>query len=137
MADRTLRRPMFRRGGVANEGIMSGLVDQSVSADPTSGGLNSLVRRGYAEGDVVEDESGYSFQDFAESPVGGGLMYGIPGAVADMFYTPANLIGRAFGYNPGWSARKDIRAQKDKWFGEDREGRMTDEEVEKTNFFDE
>lgn len=125
---------MFRRGRIANEGIMSGLRDQSVSADPTSGGLNSLVRRGYAEGDVVEDESGYSFQDFAESPVGGGLMYGIPGAVADMFYTPANLIGRAFGYNPGWSARKDIRAQKDKWFGEDREGRMTDEEVERSNF---
>ena len=134
MADRTLRRPMFRRGGFANEGIMSGLRDQSVSADGTSGGLNSLVRPGYAEGDVVEDDSGYSFQDFAESPVGGGLMYGIPGAVADMFYTPANLIGRAFGYNPGWSARKDIRAQKDKWFGEDREGRMTDEEVERSNF---
>ena len=46
---------MFRRGGFANEGIMSGLVDQSVSADPTSGGLNSLVRPGYAEGDRVED----------------------------------------------------------------------------------
>ena len=109
---------MFRRGGPINEGIMTGLVD----------------RRGYAEGDVVEDESGYSFQDFAESPVGGGLMYGIPGALADMFYTPANLIGRAFGYNPGWSARKDIREQKDALFGEDREGRMTDEEVERSNF---
>ena len=55
MADRTLRRPMFRRGGFANEGIMSGLVDQSVSADPTSGGLNSLVRPGYAEGDLVTE----------------------------------------------------------------------------------
>jgi len=51
-----------------------------------------------------------------------------------MFYTPINTIGRAFGYNPGLSARKDIRAQKDKWFGEDREGRMTDEEVERSNF---
>jgi len=135
MADRILKRPMFRRGGSINEGIMTGLVDRSVSSDATSGGLNSLVRRGYAEGDVVEDESGYSFQDFAESPVGGGLMYGIPGAVADMFYTPINLVGRAFGYNPGLSARKDIRAQKDKLFGEDREGRMTDEEVDVSNFF--
>ena len=126
---------MFRRGGIANEGIITGLVDRSVSADPTSGGLNSLVRPGYEEGgDVGEDDSGYSFQDFAESPIGGGLMYGIPGAVADMFYTPINLAGRAFGYNPGLSARKDIRAQKDKWFGEDREGRMTDEEVERSNF---
>jgi len=49
---------MFRRGGSPNEGIMSGLVDRSVSSDATSGGLNSLVRRGYAEGDVVEDEKG-------------------------------------------------------------------------------
>jgi len=55
MADRVLKRPMFRRGGVANEGIMSGLQDQSVSADPTSGGLNSLVRPGYAEGDLVTE----------------------------------------------------------------------------------
>ena len=45
---------MFRRGGVANEGIMTGLVDRSVSADPTSGGLNSLVRPGYQEGGDVE-----------------------------------------------------------------------------------
>ena len=62
MADRVLKRPMFRRGGVANEGIMSGLVDQSVSADPTSGGLNSLVRPGYAEGDVVEDKGNWRDQ---------------------------------------------------------------------------
>ena len=40
MADRILKRPMFRRGGSTNEGIMSGLVD----------------RRGYAEGDKVEQD---------------------------------------------------------------------------------
>ena len=45
---------MFRRGGVANEGIMSGLVDRSVSSDATSGGLNSLVRPGYEEGGDVD-----------------------------------------------------------------------------------
>jgi len=53
MADRVLRRPMFRRGGVANEGIMSGLQDQSGYVDETTGGLNSLVRPGYDEGDLV------------------------------------------------------------------------------------
>ena len=45
---------MFRRGGAANEGIMTGLVDRSVSADATSGGLNSLIRPGYDEGGEVE-----------------------------------------------------------------------------------
>ena len=45
---------MFRRGGSANEGIMTGLVDRSVSADATSGGLNSLIRPGYDEGGEVE-----------------------------------------------------------------------------------
>ena len=69
MADRTLRRPMFRRGGFANEGIMSGLVDQSVSADPTSGGLNSLVRPGYAEGDRVGLAKGTGFWNWAPSDV--------------------------------------------------------------------
>ena len=117
-----LKRPMFRKGGLSQEtGIMSG-----------------LDRRGYAQGSYaprVGYANGYSFQDFAESPIGGGLMYGIPGALADTLYTPINLAGRLFGYNPGLSARKDIRAQKDKWFGKDREGRMTDEEVQKTNFF--
>ena len=45
---------MLRRGGAANEGIMTGLVDRSVSADATSGGLNSLIRPGYDEGGEVE-----------------------------------------------------------------------------------
>jgi len=55
MADRVLKRPMFRRGGVANEGIMSGLQDQSGYVNEPSGGLNSLVRGGYAEGDLVTE----------------------------------------------------------------------------------
>jgi len=60
---------MFRGGGIANEGIMSGLVDQSVSADPTSGGLNSLVRPGYAEGDRVGFAKGTGFWNWAPSDV--------------------------------------------------------------------
>lgn len=40
MSNRVLKRPMFRRGGMANQGIMTGLVDRS----------------GYENGgDVVED----------------------------------------------------------------------------------
>ena len=76
MADRTLKRPMFRRGGSANEGIMTGLVDRSVSADTTSGGLNSLIRPGYAEGDVVEPANTQAYRDYVEE-----LLY------------PSNIIG--------------------------------------------
>ena len=39
MASRVLKRPMFRRGGMANQGIMSGLVDRTIENG----------------GDVVED----------------------------------------------------------------------------------
>ena len=53
---------MFRRGGVANEGIMSGLQDQSGYVDEPRGGLNSLVRPGYAEGDVVKDKGSWKDQ---------------------------------------------------------------------------
>jgi hypothetical protein len=66
MADRTLRRPMFRRGGVANEGIMSGLQDQSGYVDESRLGLNSLVRPGYAEGDVVEPADTQEYRDYLE-----------------------------------------------------------------------
>jgi len=76
MADRILKRPMFRRGGSANEGIMTGLVDRSVSADTTSGGLNSLIRPGYAEGDVVEPANTQAYRDYVEE-----LLY------------PSNIIG--------------------------------------------
>ena len=44
MSNRVLKRPMFRRGGMANQGIMTGLVDRS----------------GYQEGgDVVEDSRNF------------------------------------------------------------------------------
>ena len=66
MADRTLRRPMFRRGGFANEGIMSGLQDQSGYVDESRLGLNSLVRPGYAEGDVVEPANTQEYRDYLE-----------------------------------------------------------------------
>jgi len=133
---RTLRRPMFRIGGMAHEqrtgymgGGMSGIMSGITPRQPDAG---LTPRMGLQEGSEPE---GYTFRNFAESPVGEGLMYGIPGALADTVYTPINQIGRLFGANPGLSARKGIRSQKDALFGEDREGRMTDEEVQKTNFF--
>ena len=61
-------------------------------------------------------------------------MYGIPGALGDMIYSPINQIGRMFGFNPGLSSRKGIRDQKDYLFGTDRPDRMSDEEVQTTNF---
>ena len=53
---------MFRRGGVANEGIMTGLQNQSGYVDEPRLGLNSLVRSGYAEGDVVKDKGSWKDQ---------------------------------------------------------------------------
>ena len=59
MADRILKRPMFRRGGSANEGIMTGLVERSAHADGNMVGINSLVRPGYAEGDTVKESQSW------------------------------------------------------------------------------
>jgi len=60
---------MFRRGGVANEGIMTGLQDQSGYVDESRLGLNSLVRPGYAEGDRVGFAKGEGIFNFASSDV--------------------------------------------------------------------
>jgi len=69
MADRTFKRPMFRRGGSANEGIMTGLVDRSAHADGNMVGINSLVRPGYAEGDKVSWKDSQSWwQDALDIP---------------------------------------------------------------------
>ena len=46
MPNRVLKRPMFRRGGMANQGIMSGLVD----------------RTGYQEGGNIQEDSRNFFQ---------------------------------------------------------------------------
>ena len=107
MADRTLKRPMFRRGGVANEGIMSGLVD----------------RRGYAEGDRVGNEQDWGWME--RSGLGktlgwlGDSALNLTGAIIDPINVIANK-GSEFltGYNPGLSARRNIREMKDTMFGE-------------------
>ena len=74
MASRILKRPMFRRGGMANQGIMSGLVD----------------RTGYQEGgDVVEDS-----RTFFEKMVGVPENFdNMTRAEADQFLFPPTLKG--------------------------------------------
>jgi len=121
---RILRRPMFRGGRVDSRGtgITSGL------------GYEKGGRVGYDNGGGVFPVGGKMYS-FAQSPVGSSLMYGIPGALGDMIYSPINQIGRMFGFNPGLSSRKGIRDQKDYLFGTDRPDRMSDEEVQTTNFF--
>ena len=90
MADRTLKRPMFRRGGVANEGIMSGLQNQSGYVDEPRLGLNSLVRPGYAEGDVVEPANTEEYRTYLEEQMYPSNLIGdtsrLLGNVTDAFY---------------------------------------------------
>ena len=90
MMNRILKRPMFRMGGRSDDGIMS-------------------VRRGYQEGDQV---TGPEYK-FSETPVAKGLeglaAYGpnaALAAIADFGAVPLNTLGRAFGYNPGFSGTK-------------------------------
>ena len=111
MADRILKRPMFRRGGSTNEGIMSGLVD----------------RRGYAEGDKVGNEQDWNWMD--ESGLGkslkfaGNLAMDIPSSVIDTgIFTPINQASRfLLGSNPGLSMNKVQESIKKGIFGKDAE----------------
>ena len=52
MASRVLKRPMFRRGGMANQGIMSGLEDRS----------------GYQEGGNIQADSRNFFEKIIVMP---------------------------------------------------------------------
>ena len=110
MADRILKRPMFRRGGSTNEGIMSGLVD----------------RRGYAEGDKVDNQQNWRWLD--ESGLGktlkfgGNLLLDTTSSIIDPFNVAANK-GWEFltGYNPGFSANRNVEEMKKSIFGKDAE----------------
>ena len=107
MADRTLKRPMFRRGGSTNEGIMSGLVD----------------RKGYAEGDKVGNQQDWRWLD--ESGLGktlkfgGNLLLDTTSSIIDPFNVAANK-GWEFltGYNPGFSANRNVEEMKKSIFGD-------------------
>ena len=89
---------MFRRGGVANEGIMSGLQNQSGYVDEPRLGLNSLVRSGYAEGDVVEPANTEEYRQFVEEELYPSNIIGdtsrLLGNVGDTLY---NYIARPAG----------------------------------------
>ena len=90
MMNRILKRPMFRMGGRSDDGIMS-------------------IRPGYQEGDQVKQPE----YKFSETPIAKGLeglaAYGpnaALAAIADFGAVPLNTLGRAFGYNPGFSGTK-------------------------------
>ena len=111
MADRTLKRPMFRTGGSTNEGIMTGLVD----------------RKGYAEGDKVDNQQDWNWMD--DSGLGkslkfaGNLAMDVPSSVIDTaLLAPINQAGRFFlGSNPGLSMNKVQESIKKGMFGENAE----------------
>jgi len=108
MASRVLKRPMFRRGGMTNQGIMSGLTD----------------RKEYKDGGSTEE---FSWLD--ESGLGNILKFGgnlamdIPSSVIDTaIFTPLNQGGRFFlGSNPGLSMNKAQESIKKSLFGENAE----------------
>ena len=101
---------MFRRGGSTNEGIMSGLVD----------------RRGYAEGDKVDNQQNWRWLD--ESGLGktlkfgGNLLLDTTSSIIDPFNVLINK-GTEFlsGYNPGFSANRNVEEMKKSIFGKDAE----------------
>ena len=108
MASRVLKRPMFRRGGMANQGIMSGLTDRKGYQDGGSTGEFSWL-----------DESGLgNILKF-----GGNLAMDIPSSVIDTaIFTPLNQGGRFFlGSNPGLSMNKAQESIKKSLFGKNAE----------------
>jgi len=94
MMNRILKRPMFRMGGRSDDGIMS-------------------LRPGYQEGDQVTEPE-YKFSETPIAKAGEGLVAYGPNtalaAIADFGAVPLNTLGRAFGYNPGFSGTKLVDA---------------------------
>jgi hypothetical protein len=92
MMNRILKRPMFRMGGRSDDGIMS-------------------ARRGYQEGDQVTGPE-YKFSETPIAKAGEGFVaYGPNSGIAaalDFLNVPLNTLGRAFGYNPGFSGTKQM-----------------------------
>jgi len=135
---RTLNRPMFKMGGPIKEGIMHGIREPR-----KSGGRTGFVNAGevYKNKNVgSQDGRNWKFWETGLGKtiggVGDALWYQIPGALADPFNLASNkLVEWTTGYNPGLSARKGIRRQKDELFGVDRANRMTDEDVNKNILF--
>ena len=72
MSNRVLKRPMFRRGGMANQGIMSGLVD----------------RTGYKEGGNIQEDSRNFFEKMIGMPPDN-----MTRAEAEKFLYPNTLAG--------------------------------------------
>ena len=54
---------MFRKGGTPNEGIMSGLTEPRQGYN-MGGGIGSMVRQNYAEGDSVIPANTQEYRDY-------------------------------------------------------------------------
>ena len=108
MASRVLKRPMFRRGGMANQGIMSGLTD----------------RKGYQDGGSTGE---FSWLD--QSGLGNILKFGgnlamdaISAPIDSTLFTALNQGGKFFlGSNPGLSMNKAQESIKKSLFGKNAE----------------
>jgi len=124
--NKVLHRPMFdAQNSAYGRGITSNLVTEEQRVKYNTGGRVRL-----------QDGSNWKFSETGLGKtlggVGDALWYQIPGALADPFNLASNkLVEWTTGYNPGLSARKGIRRQKDELFGIDRANRMTDEDVNK------
>ena len=108
MASRVLKRPMFRRGGMASQGIMSGLTD----------------RKGYQDGGSTGE---FSWLD--QSGLGNILKFGgnlamdaISAPIDSTLFTALNQGGKFFlGSNPGLSMNKAQESIKKSLFGKNAE----------------
>ncbi len=114
---RTLTRPMFRKGGMAQREKYMGGGIKTVRPKYMGGGMTGIMsgirpdagltpRVGYQEGTGPEYK-------FSETPVAKGIeslaAYGpnsLLAAITDFGAVPLNTLGRAFGYNPGFSGTK-------------------------------
>ena len=114
---RTLTRPMFRKGGMAQREKYMGGGITTPRIKRMGGGLTGIMsgirpdagltpRVGYQEGTGPEYK-------FSETPVAKGIeslaAYGpnsLLAAITDFGAVPLNTLGRAFGYNPGFSGTK-------------------------------
>ena len=67
-----------------------------------------------------------------KAPVGSSLMYGIPGALGDMFYSPINQIGRYVWYLiQVFLQEKELEIKKIIYLSTDRpDQNLSDEEVQ-------
>ena len=114
---RTLTRPMFRKGGMAQREKYMGGGIKTVRPKYMGGGMTGIMSgirpdAGLTPGVGYQEGTGPEYK-FSETPVAKGIeslaAYGpnsLLAAITDFGAVPLNTLGRAFGYNPGFSGTK-------------------------------